>query len=236
MIVVIGGDKGGTGKTTVATNLAVMRASVIGAEELIFMDTDDTPSGSFWCSQREDSEIEPRITSIQKRSKAVGTESIALSKKYQDIIIDAGGGDTPEQRGALLAADKAIFPLRPSQFDLWTLGRLSTLVNNIKEVNEKLEPYILLNQANTNPKVKEPEFADAKLIIEDYPIFKFLDHVIHDRIAFRKAAINGQGVVEYRPEDRKAVQEVHGLYSIIYDVKVKPKRARKKAKTSEAVV
>jgi chromosome partitioning protein len=142
MIILIGGEKGGPGKTTIATNLAAMRTKALF--DVLLIDTDKQPTASYWCSLREDNRIEPRVASIQKFDKAVKTETLALKTKYQDIIIDAGGRDSPELRSALLVADKAIFPLRPSQFDLWTLGRLNTLVETASDLNENLKAYVVL--------------------------------------------------------------------------------------------
>ena len=110
MIILVGGEKGGPGKTTIATNLAVMRT--VKSEDLLLIDTDRQPTASYWCSLREDKNITPRIASIQKFDKAVRTETLSLKDKYKDIIIDAGGRDSPELRGALLVVEKAIFPAK----------------------------------------------------------------------------------------------------------------------------
>jgi chromosome partitioning protein len=181
---------------------------------LLLIDTDRQPSASFWCSIREDNHITPRVASVQKFDKGVRTETLFLKEKYQDIIIDAGGRDSLELRGSLLVADKAIFPLRPSQFDLWTLGRLNTLVKTANEVNEKLKAYLLINQAHTNPVVKE--VAEARKLISEFPNFTLLNTFICERISFRRATIRGMSVVEYLPEDQKAVEEIKLLYQEIF--------------------
>jgi chromosome partitioning protein len=213
MIILIGGEKGGPGKTTLATNLAAMRT--IETEDLLLIDTDKQLTASFWCSTREDNNILPRVASVQKFDKAVRTEVLALHVKYKDIIIDAGGRDSPELRGSLLVADKAIFPLRPSQFDLWTLTRLNTLVDTARDINDKLKAYVVLNQSSTNPSVKEAE--EAKKYIYDFPYLNLLDVVISERIAFRRAAIAGMGVAEYKPEDTKAIEEIQKFYKKVFN-------------------
>jgi chromosome partitioning protein len=213
MIILIGGEKGGPGKTTIATNLAAIRTYEMG--DVLLVDTDKQPTSSYWCSLREDKGIKPRVSSIQKYDKAVRTEILELNKKYSDIIIDAGGRDSPELRGALLVCDKAIFPLRPSQFDLWTLGRLNTLVEIAKEINENLKAYVVINQSSPNPAVKEAE--EMKGFLDEFDNIKLLDTVICERISFRRAALNGMAVTEYRPEDIKANQEIMGLYKEIFE-------------------
>lgn len=213
MVILIGGEKGGPGKTTIATNLAAMRT--IKSQDLLLIDTDKQPTASYWCSLREDRQVEPRVNSIQKFDKAVRTEILALKTKYEDIIIDAGGRDSPELRSALLVAEKAIFPLRPSQFDLWTLGRMNTLVETAQEVNEGLKAFIVINQSSPNPAVKEAE--EAKELIQEFTNLKLLKTHLCERIAFRRAAIQGMAVTEYKPEDNKAIEEMVSLYEEIFN-------------------
>lgn len=213
MIILIGGEKGGTGKTTIATNLSVERTKKTG--NLLLIDTDRQPSASFWCSIREDNNINPRIASVQKFDKGVRTETLFLKEKYRDIIIDAGGRDSLELRGSLLVADKVIFPLRPSQFDLWTLGRLNTLIEIASAVNDRLQVYLLINQVHTNPVVKEVE--EAKQLISEFPKFILMKTLIYERISFRRATIRGMSVVEYLPEDQKAAEEIKMLYKEVFN-------------------
>lgn len=213
MIVLVGGEKGGPGKTTIATNLAAMRTSDIG--DVLLVDTDKQPTSSYWCSLREDKGITPRVSSIQKYEKAVRTEVLELKRKYTDIIIDAGGRDSPELRGALLVCDKAIFPLRPSQFDLWTLGRLQSLVETASEINEDLKAYVVINQASPNPAVKEAE--EMKSFLDEFRDIRMLNTVICERISFRRSALHGMAVTEYKPEDPKAIDEITNLYEEIFE-------------------
>jgi chromosome partitioning protein len=212
MIVLFGGEKGGAGKTTLATNVAAFRTS--RQPETLLVDTDRQSTSSFWCSVREEKGISPRVGSIQKYERSVRTEVRALSEKYEDIIIDAGGRDSPELRGSLLICDKAIFPLRPSQFDLWTLGRLNVLVETAKEINESLDAYIVVNMASPNPNVKE---ADEMIeLVKEFSQLNILKTIVYERIVYRRAALGGMGVTEYKPEDSKAVAEVVNLYEEIY--------------------
>lgn len=216
MIILIAGEKGGTGKTTIATNLAVMRTQK--HDDVLLIDTDKQPTASYWCSLREDNNIAPRIASIQKFDKAVRTETAVLKHKYRDIIIDAGGRDSPELRAALLVAELALFPLRPSQFDLWTLGRLNTLVDEAREINPGLTARVVINQASPNPAVKEVE--EAQKLVEDFQNLSVLKTYICERIAFRRAAVHGMAVTEYKPEDSRAVEEMNSLYSEVYNDEV----------------
>ena len=70
MIVLIGGEKGGTGKTTLATNLAQMRAA--RGRDVLLVDTDKQESASAWASLRAEEGIEPTITAVHANSDRSG--------------------------------------------------------------------------------------------------------------------------------------------------------------------
>ena len=214
MILLIGGEKGGTGKTTIATNLAVQRTKF--SKEVLLIDSDKQMTATYWCSVREENGVEPRITSVQKYGKSLKTEAEILSEKYQDIIIDAGGRDAPELRAALLVADMVVIPLRPSQFDLWTLSKINDLVEEVSALNEKLQAFVLLNQSSAHPSVKESE--EAKELLLDFDNLKLMKSILCERIAFRKAAIKGESVIEASPLDEKAAKEMDSVYREIYSI------------------
>lgn len=215
MIILVGGEKGGTGKTTFAVNFAVMRMQEKG--DLILIDAERTqPNASNWCMLRDSNEISPRIPSVQKIGSNLRKDILALSKKYDDIIIDTGGQDSLELRSALIVSDVAISPLRPSQFDLWTLARMDKLVGEIKLVNERLKFYIFLNQASPNPNVNEVKEAIDYFNEANFEHIHLAKTIIYERIAFRKIATSGRSVNELQI-DNKAENELSGLYNEVFN-------------------
>ena len=211
MIVLIGTEKGGTGKSTIATNLAAMRAGE--GYDVLLLDTDTQGSATYWSRIRDEAKKEPGIYCTQKFGQ-VDNEVSKFSKKFDDIIIDAGGRDSEELRSSMLVADVVCIPLQPSQFDVWTLSPMETMVKKAKILNPKLQAFILLNKASPNPSVSEAE--EAKEIISDLEHLGLAQAIIRDRIAFRKAARDGLAVSEMQPADPKAVSEIEAVYKEIY--------------------
>lgn len=210
MIILIGGEKGGTGKTTIATNIAALLA--IEENDILLVDTDPQKTASFWALTRDENNIEPRVTTIQKFDN-VKKEILALRSKFDHIVIDAGGRDSIELRTSLLVADKVFFPLRASQFDLWTLAKINSHVNDAKAINENLKAFVLINQASHNPSVKESE--QAKDYLDEFDELNPMQSFLTERIAFRKAAINGLSIPELTPEDKKATSEILSVFKEI---------------------
>ncbi|WP_458774006.1 AAA family ATPase [Desulforhopalus sp. 52FAK] len=212
-IVLIGGEKGGTGKTTLATNLAAILAQ--NGKDVLLLDTDRQGTASFWAAVREEAEVEPRIASVQKFGKGLPTQVQDLATRYDEVIIDAGGRDSMELRYALGVCDRAYVPVQPFQFDIWTIRQMDELVSMAKGFNPGLKASIVLNRVSTNPSVREDketrEFFDG----EGFEHLSIAEPILHERIAFRKSARDGLSVTEWKA-DRKASSEMDQLFKEIY--------------------
>ncbi|WP_136806063.1 AAA family ATPase [Desulfosediminicola flagellatus] len=212
-ITVFGGEKGGTGKTTLATNIASMLA--MEGKDVLLLDTDRQGTASFWATVREEDEVEPRVSCVQKFGKGLAAQVQDLAERYDEIIIDAGGRDSLELRYALGVADQVYIPVQPFQFDIWTIRQMDTLVEMAKTFNEALVANIVLNRVSTNPVVREDRDTREFILQENFENLGLTNSMVYDRIAFRKAARDGISVMEYR-RDKKAINEMNGLYEEIY--------------------
>lgn len=201
MLYVIGGQKGGTGKSTLATNLAV--ALTLRHRQVLLVDTDRQQTASHWSDVRQSDESLPAITCVQKTGKLFHVLR-DLETRYEDVIVDAGGFDSVELRTALAAADCLYSPVRASQSDLWTLEAMSELVGQARELNDELRAYLVLSMAPTNPAVRETE--QARALLAEYPAFTVCSSALRDRKAFRDAVFRGRGVLELA--DPKALAEI----------------------------
>ena len=214
MIIVAGGIKGGSGKSTVATNLAVMRG--LGGRDVLLVDADEQETASdFTIFRNEKTEGKAGYTSIKLTGAAVRTEVARLQDKYEDIIIDTGGRDTTSQRAALTVADVLLVPFVPRSFDIWTLEKVAALVEEMRPANPDLVAYVFLNRADP----RGQDNAEAAEMLKDTKTFLFLDAPLGSRKAFSNAAAEGMAVIELNPPDPKAVQEMETLCKRVFNVK-----------------
>ena len=126
-------------------------------------------------------------------------------------MIDTGGRDTTSQRAALSVADVYLVPFNPRSFDVWTLEKVTRLIQEIQTVNPELEAYAFLNRAD--PRGSDND--EAAEVLKDADAVQFLDTPLGNRKAFSDAAAQGMSVMELQPEDRKATAEFKELFKII---------------------
>ncbi|HNJ43688.1 MAG TPA: AAA family ATPase, partial [Acidobacteriota bacterium] len=131
MIITVGGIKGGSGKTTIATHLAILRATA--GKDVVLVDADDQETASdFTLLRNERSQGEAGYSCIKLNGPAVRTEVLRIKSKYDDVIIDTGGRDTTSQRAALTASDLLLVPFVPRTFDIWTVEKVVNLVEELR--------------------------------------------------------------------------------------------------------
>jgi chromosome partitioning protein len=214
MIYTVGGIKGGSGKTTVATNLAVMLAQA--GRDVLLIDADDQESATdftMWRNERLDGQA--GYTAVQLTGSNVRREATALAGKYSDIVIDTGGRDTTSQRAALTVANIALFPFVPRSLDVWTLEKLTRVLYEIQPANPELKTFAFINRADPSGNDNE----DAAGALKEAEGLTFIDTPLGNRKSFANAAAGGLGIAEYMPTDRKAVQEFQLLFQTVTGLK-----------------
>ncbi|MGX9960629.1 AAA family ATPase [Xanthomonas euvesicatoria] len=213
-ILLVGGEKGGTGKTTIATNLSVMLAR--RGRDVLLIDADPQASSTSWAYFRDQGEFQPRISSVQKLGKGLLYEIKHLADRYDDLIIDTGGRDATELRAAMTVADVMICPLQASSFDLWTIRKLTDLIEQVLPINPALQTMVLINRGSTNVFSRDTNEATEAIAAEmdQFDGLSLLSTELHERLAYRRAAGAGKVVGEW--DDAKAIDEMEKLYGEIY--------------------
>ncbi len=207
MIYVVGGIKGGSGKSTVATNLAIALARE--GRDVLLVDADDQETATDFSAWRNERlEGKTGYTAIQLTGKAARQELQRLVGKFADVVVDTGGRDTTSQRAALTLADVYLVPFNPRSFDVWTLAKVAGLIEEIRTVNPELKAYAFLNRAD--PRGSDND--DAAEALKDTEALEYVDTPLGNRKAYSNAAAQGLGVLELQPRDPKATQEFEKLY------------------------
>lgn len=210
MIIVCGGIKGGTGKTTIATNLAVLRAR---SHDVLLVDADEQESATIFTSIRKSGWPElAQFTSIILRDEQVRRELDRLVSRYDDVIIDTGGRDTRSQRAGLSIADMLLLPFNPRSLDIWTIENAEVLLKDIWTINPNLKAVSLLNRAD----VQGWDNADTVDILTNLDGITYSGVGLVNRKAYGRAVAQGLAVCELKQRDPKAEKEVMALFQYVF--------------------
>lgn len=203
-IIVNGSEKGGPGKSTVTTNLAVEFSR--RGKDVCVVDADKQRSVARWHEDRTEQGHQPTFACVEKLGNIHST-LVDFDSRYDLVIVDVAGRDSKEMRTGMAAADILLVPIRPSQFDLDTLEHLSDVIEEARVFNPELTVHGLLSQVSSNPVVKEAE--EAREYIAEFPAIPLLATVIHERKAYRDVVGEGLSVVEWG--NLKAKAEIESL-------------------------
>jgi len=204
MIILIGSQKGGCGKSTTAVNISAELAG--NGYDVVLVDADRQCTAANWAMDRAENSDLATVHCIQKYENIRDT-LLDLDKRYQYVVVDAAGRDSRELRTGMTAAHILIVPFRPSQPDLDTLPNMQEIIIQAKDLNPKLKVHGLITMAPTNPVIHEE--TDARDCLNDYPEIKLLETMICDRKCYRDAMSDGLGVVEmHNPKAKLEIKQL----------------------------
>lgn len=193
-------QKGGSGKTTIATHLA--RAYQLQGHSVLLIDSDKQGSARDWRAADENNTT-PVIgldrTSLDKDIKSLG--------KHDYIIIDGAPQATEIALAAIRASDFILIPVQPSPYDLWATANLIELIHQRIGVTEgKLKAAFVISRLIKNTKIGEEV---ANVLNEfDLPV---LHSRIVQRICYPNSASLGKTVFETERSKSEAILEIQSL-------------------------
>lgn len=218
MVISIVNEKGGSGKTTLAVNLAARLAE--DGDNVLLIDADPQKSTEVFSDMRSQSGLKPLFSNVSRTGVSLGDEIERMNKSFDSIIIDTGGRDSKEMRKAMLKSNLVIIPTIPSQYDVPVLESMLEIYDESRQVNEKLLAFVLVNRASPNPFLHK-DLENLKEFVTEIKINKGLDNVVllenslFERQAYRKAVVEGKSIKEFCVENDKALQDFENFYQEI---------------------
>lgn len=207
-VVAIVSQKGGSGKTTTAINLAV--AGHEAKRSVLVIDLDIQASAYNWHQARTEKEppvLPTHHAALPQVLKAAQDQGVDL------VLIDTAGKTEVDTREAVDVANLVLIPCRPSAMDLRAIMNTVRLCQGRDKV-----PFVVLSQVEPQGTAS----TEARETLESLNV-KVLPLQIGRRAAFMHSINDGRGVCEYEPEG-KAAQEVRELYSLVRRIAKKQTR------------
>ena len=104
----------------------------------------------------------------------------------------------------------------PSAFDTWTLDTVNNLVAEARQSNQKLIAKVLYNKVAPQPQTAKSEMEESDDILSDFEHMQRFKTAIIYRVAVRRSQSKGLSVIEYKPNDDKAIEEIKSLYEEVF--------------------
>lgn len=199
-IIAVANQKGGCGKTTVATNLAVMFANE--AYDVLLVDADPQLSTMGWCGTRSEIGNIPFIQSQALPAKNLRQNAKQLREKYDIIIIDGGAHISEHSHAAVAVADFVIVPIKCSKSDIESTSKFLEVVADDMERRDDLKVGLLFNDINPRTIMAQQTIEEVKKW-ENFVVF---DNMLGHYVAFVEAVSLGVGVAEHAPKDSASIQ------------------------------
>ena len=199
-IIALLNEKGGTGKSTIATNLAT--ALHRQGKRVVLIDADPQGTARDWrAASPEDADLPP-VIAIDRAQMLVSS----LAGVSADIaVIDSPAKAESMAAAIVRVAHVALLVIQPSGADVWASAAAVRLIQARRDAGGTIDAAFLVNRASGNTKL-------SRLIKDgdwnEYGIEQ-LDATVGNRIAFAQAMTDGLSVLDLT--DAAAKQEIYNV-------------------------
>lgn len=205
MIILVGGEKGGSGKSCLAQNIAVYLKTEKKVSVLV-VDCDPQRTTSDWIQERNNNDDLPTINCVQLYGK-IREDLLSLRGHYDYVIIDCGGQDNLALRSSMAVADHILIPLRPKRRDLKTVPHMEDIISTCKMVNPRMNVAFVITQCPSLPSLA-PRILEAKEVCRSFEV-PVLNSVTYSRNMYDDSEESGMSVMESEPKGKAAYEIRH---------------------------
>jgi len=189
-------QKGGAGKTTIATNLAYYFS--IANYNTLLVDSDPNQRSARDWHAANDGQL---VTCIGLDTETLPKDLKSISEPFDIVIIDGTPQIAKLSVAAILASDLILIPVQPSPYDVWATADLVELIKTRRAINnENPQAAFILSRVIKNTLLSK-EVTEA---LQEYS-FPILDSVTTQRVDYATSASSGNSVL-HKPNSQAAFE------------------------------
>lgn len=209
MIISLLNQKGGVGKTTLATNISAGLASQ--GEKVLLVDADPQHSALDWGAKRET----PLPFTLLGLPTAVLHRDLPamVGNPFSFIVIDGPGKLTDVPRSAIMASDLVLIPVQPSPYDVWAAQDLLNILKEAQVYRPNVKAAFIINSKRENSNLGR-EVAE---VVREFA-FPVLDTHIHRRDCYASTAGRGISVLEMKPSTESEKSAVDEIKNVVQEI------------------
>jgi len=203
MIVALLNQKGGVGKTTLATHLAGELSRT--DQRVTLIDADPQGSALDWAQRRHQIGLPRRFGIIGLPRETLHLEAPDIARHVDHVVIDGPPRVTAVTRSVLLAADVVLVPIQPSPYDIWASADMVELIIEAQVFRPQLRAAFVINRRMSRTVIGR----EARRALAGQP-FPALIADIHQRVIFAESVARGKLAFELEPKST-ATREMAAL-------------------------
>jgi chromosome partitioning protein len=191
--------KGGSGKTTICTNLA--RSLHDRGYSVLLVDSDPQGSARDWHAANEDNPIELVALDRPNNVKTL----ISMSANYDYVVIDGAAKLEDMIAACIKVSDLVLIPVQPSPYDIWAASDLVDFIKARQEVTDGLpNASFVISRIVEGTRLG----SDVRKVLDEYGL-PVCNEAITQRQVYPQSA--SEGMTVYDADNLKAIAETTAL-------------------------
>lgn len=181
-IISILNPKGGSGKTTLSTNLA--RALHERGHKVLLVDSDPQGSARDWHAANEDNPLP--LIALDRANNIKSLSGVASG--YDFVIVDGAAKLEDMIAASIKVTDVVLIPVQPSPYDLWAASDLVDFIKARQEVTDGKPPArFIISRAIAGTRLGD----EVRTALDEQGIGSFATHITQRQVYPQTAAEGG---------------------------------------------